>query len=108
MGSLSNIASMIPGMGSKVPTEMLGLGEEKMKKFEPILQSMTFEELLNPKIISGTRIQRIAFGAGVSESEVKALIDSFRQISRLSSKINPRKLKMLEKNFNMSKFKDLF
>jgi signal recognition particle subunit SRP54 len=81
--------------------------ENKLKKFEPILSSMTYEELTNPKIITGTRIQRIAFGAGVGESDVKALLDSFRQLGRLSSKINPRKLKMLEKNFDLSKFKGL-
>jgi signal recognition particle subunit SRP54 len=81
--------------------------ENKLKKFEPILSSMTYEELTNPKIISGSRIQRIAFGAGVSEADVKSLLDSFRQIGKLSSKINPRKLKMLEKNFDLSKFKGL-
>jgi len=35
------------------------------------------------------------------------LLDSFRQLGKLSSKINPRKLKMLEKNFDLSKFKGL-
>ncbi len=107
MGSLSSVVNLIPGVSGKVSQELLGMQENKLKKFEPILSSMTYEELTNPKIITGTRIQRIAFGAGVSESDVKALLDSFRQLGKLSSKINPRKLKMLEKNFDLSKFKGL-
>ncbi len=107
MGSLSSVVNLIPGFSGKVSQELLGMQESKLKKFEPILSSMTYEELTNPKIITGTRIQRIAFGAGVGESDVKALLDSFRQLGKLSSKINPRKLKMLEKNFDLSKFKGL-
>jgi len=107
MGSLSNIVNLIPGIGNKVSSELLKNQEGKLEKFEPILSSMTYEELTNPKIISGTRIQRIAYGAGVAESEVRALLDSFKQLGKLSGKINPRKLKMLEKNFDLSKFKGL-
>jgi signal recognition particle subunit SRP54 len=107
MGSLSSVVNLIPGVSGKISNELLGMQENKLKKFEPILSSMTYEELTNPKMISGTRIQRIAFGAGVSEQDVKALLDSFKQIGKLSSKINPRKLKMLEKNFDLSKFKGL-
>ncbi|MDD2679015.1 MAG: signal recognition particle receptor subunit alpha [Candidatus Nanoarchaeia archaeon] len=107
MGSLSSVVNLIPGVSGKVSSELLKNQEGKLEKFEPILSSMTYEELTNPKIISGTRVQRIAFGAGVAEADVRDLLDSFRQLSRLSGKINPRKLKMLEKNFDLSKFKGL-
>ena len=107
MGSLGKIASLIPGIGG-VPKDMLDLQDEKMKKYDHIMQSMTFEELQNPNLIKDTRVQRIAFGAGVSEEEVRELIKSFKQLNKVSKKLNPRKLKGLEKNFNMKNLKGMF
>jgi len=98
--------NMMPGVAG-VPKELLDLQEGKMERFDYILQSMTFEELRNPKKIKGTRLQRIAFGAGVSEEEVRELVKSFNQLSKLSKKMNPRKIKDLEKNFNLKKLKGM-
>jgi len=106
MGSFGKIMNMIPGVAG-VPKELLDLQEGKMERFDYILQSMTFEELRNPKKIKGTRLQRIAFGAGVSEEEVRELVKSFNQLSKLSKKMNPQKLKGLEKNFNLKKLKGM-
>lgn len=107
MGSMSKVMSMIPGV-SGVPKELLDLQEGKMQKFEHVMQSMTFEELQNPKLVTDTRVQRIAFGSGVGEEEVRELIKSFKQLKKLSKKMNPRKLKGLEKNFNLKKLQGMF
>ncbi len=109
MGSLSKIMNLIPGMGlAGIPPELISMQESKLERYEHIMQSMTFEELKNPDIISGTRVQRIAFGAGTSEEEVRELIKGFKQINKLSKRINPRKLKGLEKNFNIKNLKGMF
>lgn len=107
MGSISKITNMIPGL-SGVPKELLALQDDKMKTYEHVMQSMTYKELKNPKLVTDTRVQRIAFGAGVSEEEVRELVKSFKQLRKLSKKMNPRKLKGLEKNFNINKMKGLF
>ncbi len=108
MGSLKKIMNLIPGMGlSGIPKNMINMQEEKMKNFEHILKSMTFEELKNPKIVKGTRIERIAFGSGVPVSEVRELIKSFKTIRKLSKKMNPRQMKKMGKNFDLSKFQGM-
>jgi len=108
MGSLGKVMNLIPGMGSNsVPKDFIDLQENKMKKYEYIMQSMTADELQNPNLITGTRIQRIAFGAGMSEEEVRELIKSFRQLKKVSKKLNPGKLKGLEKNFNLKKLQGM-
>jgi len=45
------------------PKDMMNVQEEKLKKFKPILQSMTPYELENPKL-SRARVERIAEGSG--------------------------------------------
>ena len=48
--------------------------EEKIELYKVMISSMTQEEMKNPKIIKHSRVQRIARGAGVDESEVKDLL----------------------------------
>ncbi|GAG12490.1 unnamed protein product, partial [marine sediment metagenome] len=52
IGSLSKIAEMIPGLGkAKIPENMLGTQEDKMKKWEHAINSMTEQEINHPEII---------------------------------------------------------
>ena len=83
MGSLSSIASMIPGLGTKVSKEMMETQEEKMKHFKIIIQSMTPKERENPDIITSSRIKRIAKGSGRQESEVKDLLQQYNQMKKV-------------------------
>ncbi|MGC8858400.1 MAG: signal recognition particle protein, partial [Ignavibacteria bacterium] len=53
MGSISNLASMIPGMGTAV-RNLSSIDEDKaLKKTEAIILSMTKEERENPQILNG-------------------------------------------------------
>jgi signal recognition particle subunit SRP54 len=82
MGPLSKVAEMLPGMGGamkKMPKDMINVQEEKMKKFKPILQSMTQYELENPKL-SRARVERIAEGSGTRPEDVRALIQQYNQM----------------------------
>ena len=71
MGGLSNLLSMIPGVGNKM--QGLDIDDGMMDKTAAIIYSMTKEERANPKIINASRKGRIAAGAGVPIAEVNRL-----------------------------------
>ena len=60
MGGLSNLLSMIPGVGNKM--QGLDIDDSMMDKTAAIIYSMTKEERANPKIINASRKRRIAAG----------------------------------------------
>lgn len=83
MGPLKKILQMIPGVGVSVPDEQFKVGEEKLKKFKVIMQSMTPQELENPKVLNASRIRRIARGSGTSESDVKELLKQYELVQKM-------------------------
>jgi signal recognition particle subunit SRP54 len=84
MGPLSKVMEMIPGMGQlQLPKEMLSVQEGKLKKWKIAMSSMTKGELEDPETISGTRIERIAKGAGVSTADVRDLVKQYRQSKKM-------------------------
>ncbi|MBM3247483.1 signal recognition particle protein [Candidatus Pacearchaeota archaeon] len=84
MGSISKMMDMIPGLSGinkeKLPENMLGVQEEKMKKWQHAINSMTQEEIKNPEIIEKqtTRLGRIAKGSGTSTSDIRQLIKQYK------------------------------
>ncbi|MEM5829384.1 MAG: signal recognition particle protein Srp54 [Candidatus Aenigmatarchaeota archaeon] len=83
MGPLGKVVEMIPGLGMKIPKDVLEKQEEKMKHYKYIIQSMTKEERENPEIINASRIRRIAKGSGREESEVRELLQQYEQMKKL-------------------------
>ncbi len=77
MGPLKKIMQMIPGVGMTLPDEQMKVGEEKLKRFKVIMQSMTPQELEDPKILNSSRIKRVAHGSGTSETDVKELLKQY-------------------------------
>ncbi|MGQ9788107.1 MAG: signal recognition particle protein Srp54 [Candidatus Hadarchaeaceae archaeon] len=82
MGPLRKIMQMIPGLGVSLPEEQVKVGEEKLKKFKYIMQSMTPQELEDPKIMNASRIRRVAKGAGTAEAEVRELLKQYEMMKR--------------------------
>jgi len=82
MGPLSKLMQLIPGVGVSVPEEQMRVGEKKLKRFKVIMQSMTKEELENPKLLNSSRIRRIARGSGTTEAEVKELLKQYEFMKR--------------------------
>jgi len=82
MGPLSSVLKMIPGFGFALDQEATKLTEEKMKKFLVIMDSMTREERLKPKIINSSRIRRIARGSGTSIEEVRELMNYYTMMKK--------------------------
>ena len=86
VGPLGKIAEMIPGLGSllgnksKIPENMIEMQGEKAKKWKFAIDSMTPEEKENPEIIEKetSRLSRIAKGAGINTSDVRALLKQYK------------------------------
>ncbi len=87
LGSMSGIASLIPGL-AKYKSQIEAMNtDELMKKQEAIILSMTKQERKNPDIIKASRKRRIALGAGVEVSDVNRLLKSFEQMSQMMKKM---------------------
>ena len=56
--------------------------EANLKKTEAIISSMTPEERQNPDIIRGRRRNRIANGAGVSNTDVNRLLNQYKKMEK--------------------------
>jgi signal recognition particle subunit SRP54 len=83
LGPLNQILEMIPGMG-KVSQELSpDTTDRQLRSIEAIINSMTFTERHNPKILNASRKRRIARGSGTSVQEVNQLLTQFRQMQRL-------------------------
>ncbi|MFH1916973.1 MAG: signal recognition particle protein Srp54 [Nanoarchaeota archaeon] len=97
MGPLSKVMNLIPGMGDmNIPKEMLKDQEGKLDKWKVLMDSMTKEELEDPELITGKRIERISKGSSVSITELRGMLKQYRQAKKM--------MKMLKGNEkNMSK-----
>jgi len=104
MGPLSKITEMIPGFSQlKMPKELLKVQEGKLKKWRFIMDSMSREELEDPDIISITRIDRIAKGAGTSTKEIRELLKQYRQSKKMAKLFkggSPKNMERMMKKFS--------
>ena len=90
MGPMQQVLNMIPGMGNKISKEASQMTEDKIESYKIMMSSMTQEEMENPKIIKQSRIQRIARGAGVDESEVRELLKYYNNTKKTMKGIGKR------------------
>ena len=104
MGPLKQVLQMIPGLGYSLPDDVVKVGEEKLKRYRVIMDSMTEEELENPEIINYSRIKRIARGSGTSTAEVKELLTQYNQMKKMFKSMDKRKLAKMAKKFNLGGF----
>lgn len=77
MGPLQKIMSMLPGIGNMQDKLDMEQSQAKLQKFKVIMDSMTDEEMEDPKIIKSSRVNRIARGAGVDTRDVRELLRQF-------------------------------
>jgi len=83
MGPLKKVMNLIPGMTKMEDKINYEESQAKLKKFRVIMDSMTDEEMDDPHMIKGTRINRIAYGAGVDPRDVRELIKQHAQSKKL-------------------------
>ena len=89
LGPLRKVLQMLPG-GNQISEDQLGVAEEKMAGWRVIMQSMTEEELEEPRVIDGSRSKRIARGAGRPEREVKELVNQYFTMKKMMKQMKRR------------------
>nr|MDK2851141.1 signal recognition particle subunit [Candidatus Cloacimonadota bacterium] len=96
MGPLESIIKMIPGIGSRLPSD-LKIDDKALKHVEAIIQSMTHEEREHPELLNGSRRLRISKGCGRPVMEVNRLMRQFEDMKKMMKKMNsPKGKKQLE------------
>ena len=83
MGSLDQVLSMIPGLGSAARQVDTEAGEREMKRSAAIIDSMTPLERREPSVINGSRRKRIARGSGTRVEDVNRLLKQFAQARKM-------------------------
>lgn len=86
MGGLTDILSMIPGVGSQLKN--VDIDDGAMDSIEAIIYSMTPEERANPSVLNPSRKKRIAAGAGVKLQDVNKLCKQFEQSRKMMKQMN--------------------
>ena len=92
MGPLRHLLKMIPGMSYNVPDEQMELAEDALKRWRVIIQSMTPKEREKPKILSSSRIRRVARGSGTTEKEVKELLTQYNNMRKMMKTFRRKRL----------------
>lgn len=88
LGSLSQLLKYMPGIGTKISPEMVQRGEVELVRFRAIISSMTPKERLNSSILSDSRMQRVAHGAGVNKEDVAMLLKRFEEAKQYVKLLN--------------------
>jgi len=83
MGPLGQLVEMLPGLSKLAGRLPEGTEENRLKRVEAIILSMTPEERHNPVIIDGSRRSRIARGSGAKPQDINQLLNHFRQMQKL-------------------------
>ena len=82
MGSMGKLLSMLPGAGA-MKKQIENFDESEIVRTKAIVQSMTPQERIEPKILNGSRRARIASGSGRKVQEVNALVDKFSAAQKM-------------------------
>lgn len=86
MGPLSDLLSMIPGVGKSVQEADIDNGA--LNKIEAIICSMTNTERQKPQILDGNRKRRIAMGSGTTVQDINKLLKQFDSMKTMMKRMN--------------------
>jgi signal recognition particle subunit SRP54 len=56
--------------------------QDRMRKFDVIMDSMTEEELENPRVVGASRVRRIARGSGQDEETIQELLEQHKMMEQ--------------------------
>ncbi len=88
VGSFDTLLSFIPGFGKvkdKISGEVMEEQQKRIMKWKHAIDSMTREEQEHPELLEREtkRMQRVAAGAGMSVSDVRALLKQYRMLQEM-------------------------
>jgi len=87
LGPLDKILGLMPGMGGMMERLDSVDVDGELRRKEAIVSSMTREERKKPKILNGSRRNRIAAGAGVKVSDINRFMKEFEAMERMMRRI---------------------
>ena len=96
MGSLTELAGMIPGVDAKA-LEDADLDNGALDRTEAIILSMTPQERDDPSLLNNSRKKRIAAGAGVKVVDVNRLLKQFDAMLQMTKQMSSPRMKKLAK-----------
>ncbi|MCI8477393.1 MAG: signal recognition particle protein [Oscillospiraceae bacterium] len=102
MGSLSDLAGMIPGVNPKA-LEGAAVDEGALARTEAIILSMTPQERDNPALLNNSRKKRIAAGSGTQVVDINRLLKQFDLMQQMTKQLSGGKLKRMAKKGRMGK-----
>jgi len=91
MGSLSEIAGMLPGVDAKALAGA-SVDEKAISKTEAIILSMTPKERENPDILNSSRKKRIAAGCGLQVVDINRLLKQFDMMQTMTKQMSRGKM----------------
>ena len=91
MGSMRDLAGMIPGVDAKA-LEGASVDEKALTRTEAIILSMTQEEREDPSILNSSRKKRIAAGSGTQVVDINRLLKQFEMMQQLTRQMAGGKL----------------
>ena len=103
MGSLSDIAGMLPGLNGKA-LEGAAVDEGALARTEAIILSMTPAEREDPSLLNNSRKKRIAAGSGTQVVDINRLLKQFDMMQKMSKQFSGKQMKRLGKLGKMGKF----
>ena len=103
MGSLSDIAGMLPGVSAKA-LEGASVDEQALSRTEAIILSMTPAEREDPSLLNNSRKKRIAAGSGTQVVDINRLLKQFEMMQQMSRQFSGKQMKRMSKLGKMGKF----
>ena len=80
VGKFKQILAMMGG--GNIPDVLKEDAEQNLEKWRVVLDSMTHEEKMNPKLIKKTRKRRIAIGSGTEYAIINRMLAQFQQMKK--------------------------
>ena len=91
MGSLSDIAGMLPGVDAKALAGA-SIDNKMLSKTEAIILSMTPHERDNPSVLNSSRKKRIAAGSGTAVVDINRLLKQYEMMQTMTKQMSKGKL----------------
>jgi signal recognition particle subunit SRP54 len=91
MGSIADIAGMLPGVDAKALAGA-SVDERMLAKTEAIILSMTPKERDNPSILNSSRKKRIAAGSGTQVVDINRLLKQFEAVQAMTKQFSKGRL----------------
>lgn len=93
MGNVNDLIQMIPGAG-KLKLGDAQIDEKDIYRNKAIIQSMTAEERMNPKLLNYSRRKRVAAGSGTGVQDVNKLMKQYEQTKEMMKRFGKRGAKL--------------